>query len=509
MKDLIKLWKIVPICMLLFFILVAIKAIEMDTQNVICLLLAVIVLVICYIICKKNTIKEKINDLSNGKMLLICIPIIIIHTILMIVCSMELMSKPINDLGTVFYSALEIVENGKINTEVDEHTSCYGFYGNSNNDYFINYQNNIMILLILSLLFKVVKVFGIVLTTETAIIIAQIFNIICIELTIIFGMLILRKKVGNYATLLFLMLSCSFIPFYINSFRFYTDTIVMPFIMLMLYISVKLEDKLKMRYSIILYILLGIVSFLAIKIKQSAAIVFIAIFIYYIFKKDWKKIIQLSAISLPIFILLLIIFNVYIRNAKWIDFTNEETAKIPTISWLALGMSEEGGYNQGVINAQKIGETTIKEKENIVKNILKEELSKYNNIIEFINFEFKKAVSTWIDGKYYQGNHVTSYYEKSIIHEFILPDGKFYKGFDIVTKTFSFFVLGICIVVSCIQLKKKDCPEEILIELTIIGIAIFLSFWETKARYLLSFTPLFLMLMAQVGGKIKVKEKNC
>jgi len=366
-----------------------------------------------------------------------------------------------------------------------------------------------MLLLIFTLIYKLMSLFGIALTLESTLIVAQFFNIICIEIAIILGILLLKKYKDSYTSLIYLVFSCMFLPYYINAFRFYTDTIVFPFLMLLIYLFITLKNvKLSKKKTILYYILLGIIAFFAIKIKQSALIVIIAMFIYLIFQKKKQILLYMSTIFLPILLILMYLFNLYIHNASWIDFSREEYIKLPTISWIALGMTGNGSFNENVVKAQLYNETTIKEKEQIVWYILKEKFATYESPIDFIDFELKKAVSTWCDGKYYQATHVKWYYFDTFLQDFLLNNGKYYDPFNIVLKIFPFFLIVCFLQISFKQLREKNCPNSIFYTLIILGLAIFLSIWETKSRYLLSFIPVFLLLVSLHLSEMSSKKES-
>lgn len=395
----------------------------------------------------------------------------------------------------------------KINTEIDENTDCYKFYGYSNNDYFNNCQNNIMLLLILTFIYKIMSLFGIALTLESTLIVSQIFNIICIEIAIFLGIRILKKKTDTYTSLIYLVLSCLFLPYYINSFRFYTDTIVLPFLMLLISLFFTLKDKELSKKQVILNcILLGIIAFFAIKIKQSIAIVVIAMIAYLIFQKRKQLLLYLTTIFLPTLLIFMTLFNLYIHKASWIDFSREEYIKLPTLHWIALGMTGNGSFNKSIVKAELYNETTIKEKEQIVKHILKAQFATYENFGDFLDFEFEKAVSTWCDGRYHQTTHVKWFYFDTILQDFLVKDGKYYDFFRTFLKIYSFFFIVCFLQISVKQLKEKDCPNTILYSLIILGLAIFLSIWETKSRYLLSFIPIFLLLISLHLAELSSKK---
>lgn len=177
-----------------FFFFTILKSLTLSLSNCIAFSIATILLLLIPHLLKKTKLKEKINQWSPQTIKVLFRFLLLVHLIFMVLFSLLFISEPRNDLGTIYHSALEIVENGKINTEIDENTSCYHFYGYSNNDYFNNCQNNIMLLLILTLLYKVMSLLGFALTLEGTLLISQFFNILCIELAIWIGLKILQKK---------------------------------------------------------------------------------------------------------------------------------------------------------------------------------------------------------------------------------------------------------------------------------------------------------------------------
>ena len=182
--------------------------------------------------------------------------------------------------------------------------------------------------------------------------------------------------------------------------------------------------------------------------------------------------------------------------------SREEWIKFPTAHWISLGMTKSGSYNQDLVNLLLEHETTVEQKEQIVLQVLKQQLDSYESMGDFLDFEFEKAVTTWCSGTYYQNSHLTWFYTPNIFQEFLLSDGKYFETFSIVLKTYSFFLLVCFLQISIQQLKEKNCPNHVFYSLIILGLALFLSFWETKSRYLLSFVPIFLLLVCDHLAKM-------
>lgn len=502
-EQLQKIWKLIPLGVLFFFFFTILKSLTLSLSNCIAFSIATILLLLIPHLLKKTKLKEKINQWSPQTIKVLFRFLLLVHLIFMVLFSLLFISEPRNDLGTIYHSALEIVENGKINTEIDENTSCYHFYGYSNNDYFNNCQNNIMLLLILTLLYKVMSLLGFALTLEGTLLISQFFNILCIELAIWIGLKILQKKEDPFTSFIYFILSFFFLPYFINAFRFYTDTIVLPFSMLLIYLFISIdEQKDNQKKRIFSWIGMGLLAFLAIQIKQSAGIIVVAMFLFLLFQKRKRDLLHFCTILLPILFLLMALFQFWIHHTSWIDMSREEWIKFPTAHWISLGMTKSGSYNQDLVNLLLEHETTVEQKEQIVLQVLKQQLDSYESMGDFLDFEFEKAVTTWCSGTYYQNSHLTWFYTPNIFQEFLLSDGKYFETFSIVLKTYSFFLLVCFLQISIQQLKEKNCPNHVFYSLIILGLALFLSFWETKSRYLLSFVPIFLLLVSDHLAKM-------
>ena len=379
-----RIWKLVPFGIFVFFFFTIFKALSDNLSNIIAFSIAVLLLLTLPMFLKKTHLKEKINNLPTRTTKILFRTFLLLHILFMILFSLLFISEPRNDLGTIYHSALEIVENGKINTEIDENTSCYHFYGYSNNDYFNNCQNNIMLLLILTLLYQMMSLFGFALTLEGTLLISQFFNILCIELAIWIGLKILQKKEDPFTSFIYFILSFFFLPYFINAFRFYTDTIVLPFSMLLIYLFISIdEQKDNQKKRIFSWIGMGLLAFLAIQIKQSAGIIVVAMFLFLLFQKRKRDLLHFCTILLPILFLLMALFQFWIHHTSWIDMSREEWIKFPTVHWISLGMTKSGSYSQDLVNLQLEHETTVEQKEEIVLQILKQQLSSYENMGEF------------------------------------------------------------------------------------------------------------------------------
>ena len=105
-------------------------------------------------------------------------------------------------------------------------------------------------------------------------------NILAIDLSILMVVLVVKEILGKekaFFTLFFITL----MPIiYLSVPIFYTDTLSMPFTIMILYLYLKLKKQQNTRNKIIYSILIGIITVLGMNIKVTVGIIYIAILIY-------------------------------------------------------------------------------------------------------------------------------------------------------------------------------------------------------------------------------------
>jgi hypothetical protein len=83
-----------------------------------------------------------------------------------------------------------------------------------------------------------VTLFGIDVYSDTAMYAGILLNVFCIDAAVAGGTLAAKKLYGNFGSVIFVLMSALFVPYYIHAYRFYTDSLSMPYpiLIILLYI---------------------------------------------------------------------------------------------------------------------------------------------------------------------------------------------------------------------------------------------------------------------------------
>lgn len=365
--------------------------------------------------------------------------------------------------------------------------------------YFQVFPNNIGALTIITLSMWI---------TNGAEIGAYIANIMFVFLSAIFAMLA-SKKIGGYKlainTLLIMLLCC---PIYLYTPIVYTDTlsIFIPVATLYFWLLAKETNNTSKKY--IYWGILSILSVIGYSLKPVAMIVYIAIIIETILCN--RKYIKQLAVSLILFIILLVSYNtaeekIIIKNSPW---------TYPYTHWIMMGLNKpesEGGTSigWGAYSAEDNEYTGVQpsvelKKEANIKRI-KERLSEFG-FRGYIEFLFNKFEYVWNDGTYYVFNKIgwDTINKDTILYEYIIGEKSNYIIKPFLSNLHQFMMIIILIVIIT-DIKNKDDESIRVMGISMVGIAIFLLFWEARSRYIYFLIPIFCILSAY--GIYKVSNK--
>lgn len=378
------------------------------------------------------------------------------------------------------------------------------------NGYFSRYPNNIAITIILSYLQKIVKICGV----KDYYIGGIVGGIACVEISGILSSAIVRKITkNNRAALLtwcFFFALIGMSPWIIIP---YTDIYAMPFVTGSVYSYLCLKDK---GGSFVMTAILGAFQFIGYQIKPTVLIVGIAIVLIegwkIVFAFDRSKIKKTTEMILVVFAVACVCSAMGKYEKKTIESTfgklNNEAAFSMT-HFAMMGLSREGGggyYGNDVIYSS--GFQTKKERANGNIKVIEERLSEYG-ISGVIVHEIKKLLMIYDDGTFAWGSDggrqyrvkaptdITSYLGKKI-QQYYLPEGKYYSIFVSVQQ--SIWLMCLLMMLGNISGKNKDSIN--LLELSVIGITMFLLIFEARARYIICYMPLYVCLAVNGGINI-------
>ncbi|WP_100487022.1 glycosyltransferase family 39 protein [Sporolactobacillus pectinivorans] len=375
------------------------------------------------------------------------------------------------DFGVVVKSARLLAEGGKIN------------------HYFEYYPNNLLVVILLALIDRL---------PVSPIISDLVFNIANITFSQYLIYRITAKLAGKPAGILSLMASVLFFPFIFYAPIVYTDTLSLVF--LLIPVSLLMERSGAFRSGFKFIIAASFILALGVLLKGSMIVFVIAFSLTMLISfRRWKKV----YVFLPLITLFIIqfIFNFCIYESGVADRQQTEQLKFPVTHWLLMGQNQPhyGKYLESDVlrTKRQLQKYPHKEVTRIQLNELRERISKkgWQGNIRFL---IEKNAETWTDGTFYTLNvlkrkPVFPQNFKFLMHH---PVDWFVQGYariQLLVLLTGVFLAGIP------YLKRKSVSPFLTFSMaSVIGFFLFLIIWETRSRYLVSLTPI-LIIISVVG----------
>lgn len=363
-------------------------------------------------------------------------------------------------------------------------------------DYFVRYNNNSFVVCLLAL---VGLIFG------PDLFIYELFNIFVITISqyLIFK---IGFKVGGKTTgLISLFISVLFFPYIFYASIVYTDTLSLPFLLLPL--NLLLGRNGKFSFTLIRLTLASIIFSLGLLLKGSLIIFIIALSIVIIIfaEKQKKLLFVLPFVSL---LVMKTLFNFTIYGLHILEEDQVKSYSFPVTHWIMMGQREE---TLGKWSGEDVEFT-----ESLFNNYSKDEIKRIHlaetkkRIIEKgwrgnVLYSTEKIAHTWTDGTYYSLNKIKRYpvYPQNFERLTNGTSGLLLQGFARIQHLLILFGLLFALLLK----PKGDFITFIM--LSIIGFFLFFILWEARSRYILSVTPLFILMCSYVytcyKGKIFTK----
>lgn len=456
---------------------------------------------------------KKQNNYSKFKNIIKIILIVGIY-ILQLVYAILIRRNIGFDCGVVYGAAIELV-NGTFSMA----------------EYFSIYGNNIFLLLMLEIIFRITKLFGI----TNYLVVEIVLNVIIIDIAILYIYKICKMMFGKkYCKI------CNFISFpligitpYISVVYSDTLSLIFPIAIFYNYLHIKNGSDISIAKRLIYISIFTIIGFL---IKPTNVIILIAIIMNEIinmlqnilnkknnevnssrkfeYKKSLRYIIYISITC----ILIYFGYNVY-RNVRLNDYISKvdiEKNSFPMTHFFMMGLKPEniegkyyGFYLEEDVQATK-SQIGIEAKKEFNINEAKNRL-KAMGIKGYLSYLYDKY--TWIisDGTFFYGKegnfYTTNAYSNSDFAKFIqnytYRDEEGYRLITInIMQTIWVMVLIMTIVDICIKFDDKHTFNLNVLRLSAIGIILFILLFEARSRYLINHLPIFIILAT--SGIIKI-----
>ncbi len=362
--------------------------------------------------------------------------------------------------------------------------------------YFIRCKNNFGFLLLSYLVhFTGFRLFGIRHNTEASVNFVTYVNFAFVLLAMWLTVYIIRKINSRPAVhILALVIVGSYLPFYIWSPLFYTDTTTMFFPPLMLYIYWRFTQADNSKLQIALSGLAGLLCMAGYALKGSVPILLIA-FLIMIFiridKNNFKNIIICCVVAVMAFGISYKAYDRYYYNSGIIDFSTRQQNELPLELWFLFASHQPAEWYMEEYNYM-LSLPDIETRKAEAVRMIKENYSSYSPI-ELMDFIRDKNMLIWGEETFTGLDYLYNAYTGSWTHNFIIPGYPFYALFRYLCNFVHLGTLLLFVFSIFTEFFKKKTDVYTMAKITLVGVLIFLSFWERNARYVLTFTPLILV----------------
>ena len=449
-------------------------------------IVVILSLILMYIMNRSYSILIKYEDIIKKNYHKILVLFFLYFCIMQFVFNFFLENgKPYSDFGMIRIAASEIYSNGVISTV---------------NDYFYMYPYQRMLPILLALFYKITHIFGISFNTSSV-----ILAIINVNLAVYLLLMLLKKSHGYTAMIMGIIFTALFIPFYYSPVYYYSDTMSLLYPVGLLYIVYLFIENKYNNY--IKYALLSsIVLFIGSSIKFTVIIIFISIVIFLFISiftnKQYKKSILLYIIiSIMSFSLLTIMANTLFSNlaARNVIFAENKNniESLPKMYWIAMGANDSrlGAWNQEDANDIALANVSKENKNKVAVERFVSRLENYG-LHGYIKFITNKLTWMFGDGSFFYPIKLSPSIDErkkdNFISNTILYNSVNYPYFLYFTQAVWVIMLYLILKYFFMNIFSRTIKIDDILLVTIVGLLIFFSFWESRSRYIFNYAPIFI-----------------
>lgn len=382
-------------------------------------------------------------------------------------------------------------------------------FGMLSNEYFSMYPNNILLTYIFSIIIRISNILGaenyyFSLIFFQCMIYAYVGYIVYRSVDI----MLLNKKYGVFAwgfyTIFIGMSPWVVVP--------YSDSVGLFFVATICFLYLKIKSGIYVKRNIFL---LTLFSYLGFKIKPQILIIAIAIGIITIVEylsnkngiKEWPG--KAYSALMGFFCAILLVNGAVSLSRIQID--HEKTLGV--YHFLMMGLNEErNGVYLGSDVDFSASFDTRKERNAANLQIIHERLADYKlgGILQLAARKmltvYNDGTFAWnVEGNFFRETYSTGYPPLQIkLKNLYYPEGTYYNIFMNMQQMLWLVTLFLAFLAF---LKNKN-PVVLVLMLSIIGLTLFELLFEVKARYLLAYTPIFIIL-ASIGLDNIISSRFC
>lgn len=399
-----------------------------------------------------------------------------VYTLILGWLGFRLAELPIMDMATVLQSLPDFLDDGV--------PQVWGAY-------YIICNNNLGLALVLVLWYRLVGIFGITPDTEAGIYAGIVLNVLVIAFSVALVCLLARRILGrNSAVALAFLLCVGFLPFVLWSPCFYSDTLCLPFALLVVLGWTRYRQEHRPGVRLALLAAMAAAAFVGYAVKGSVVVVLVAVLIQLFLEKKVRQALVAAVLLLAVFGVLLAGYRAWQRT--FLDFSVQDAVGLPVELWFAYGSGGDGNYNDQVCQSAK-SLATMDQRRQMLRQYIAAQYGSRSPAGQ-LDFMTRKAAITWGNGLYDAQEFLATPLKVNWTHRFILQGQPGYMPMVYYCQTYLYFVM-LLVWLGTVGAIRRAAPGSLtLVRVSVFGLMLFLCLWETKARYAFQFTPLLLLL---------------
>lgn len=435
-----------------------------------------------------------------------------IMAVLLLIVGHRLRYTPAWDADAIFSGGRIWAETGMLDRPSEYHASLAA--------YFAMYSNQLGGVFLSRCVFTIFRWFG----GEDYGTAALIYNVAA--LMVMAGALYdaAKRLLGVRGGLFSLFMLTVFPPFYTFGAVFYTDVMSMPFLAVALALYLRAREEPEIRNKRMLFMACGVVTAMGSAVKFTVMIILIAITLEFLLSPgltgEWRRLTCIGAAFVTVIVLLSGFYR-YMDAKITLELINER--RIPKMHWVMMGLEGDGAYNPTDYEfTMNIADPVLRERE--VRRVTWERIEQLG-ISGLFRMFTNKAARNFGDGTY----ALTEFLDdnplhKSALHNVVLRDGQYFTYYQYLS-TGMICALMISMVMGAVMLLcRKDKPYyrgqpqperhkpyhpgrsqavrnkppvclsvSLVPWLAVLGLLLFLTFWETNPRLILNFLPVMVI----------------
>lgn len=416
-------------------------------------------------------------------------------------------------VGLLFLFQLWFAKNTYTEIGWDCSTVVLQGYPEGDPFYFLTYPNNLLLAFLFQKANQVAQLLGI--HNVWAVCIG--INLIFIDLSIVFGALCARKILsvkGYYVSIFLLILVVGLSPYLTVP---YSDTIALAFPILIFYLLLQLREQTVLWKRLVLAFLLGMVTLLGYFIKPTVIIVWIACAIWLLFQKNPK--LTKARIKNGMCILAAVLIGIGVSSAiqsiakqEVLDPYNQKELfyenEIPMTHFLMMGLHDEDGLYGAYYGTDLDTTKSIKGKQEKIEynlSVIRQRVSDYG-VIGLLEHLYHKYVWITMDGTFFYGGEGHFHRDipkteeglRGLLQNITYCETPFYQQYygQYLQALWALLLLGNGLY-TIFAFRKKKMGMEWIMQISIVGLLLFLVLFEARSRYLILYLPFYVILATQ------------